>query len=81
MSTTHTHVIKVTRNFYGPTKKASLLLGDEGRATRFASAAEARREIATLDASVYHQANNEFGRPEYQAVRIERLPAYLKTWL
>lgn len=38
---------------------------------------EARQEIARLNSGVYYQAHDEYGRAEYFAARVDRLPQYL----
>ena len=62
------YTITVKREFYGPRTITSKLQDDNGyiwRGTR----AEARREIAELDAAVYYTANGETGRPSYSITR------------
>ena len=77
MNTTATatrYAIVRTRSFYGSPDKRDR---HEGPEATWATLAEAQQEIATQHSGPYYQSHNEYGRAEYRAVRVDRLPAYL----
>ena len=80
-TTTPTYAICKTRNFYGPMTENSLVTGDSYDALTFETSAEANLYIAELDDAIYYTAHNETGRPEYKAINIAKLPAYLACQL
>ena len=75
------YVIHQTRSFYGPSRKRSLVLGDNGCAEQFATLAAARDRIAELESGHCVLSHNESSRPEYAAINVYRLPAYLEVML
>lgn len=64
-----------TRAFYGSPDKRER---HEGADSTWESLAAARAEIVRLDSSVYYQSHNQIGRAAYRAVRVDRLPNYLR---
>ncbi|MGN6548773.1 MAG: hypothetical protein ACTHJ3_02610 [Pararhizobium sp.] len=75
------YVIKITREFYGPETKRSLLTKGNGHAEQFDALAVAKAHIAELDSDRYHLSHNESSRPTYKVVRVDSLPAYLANYL
>ena len=73
--TARRYAIVRTRAFYGlPDKHERHKSAD----AKWGSLAAARAEIRRLNSSVYYQAHNEIGRAVYRAVRVDRLPNYLR---
>lgn len=73
-----TYAIVMTREFYGPAKRKSLVLREDGQcALRFATISAAKAMIADLDNEVYYLAHNESARPVYSVAPVVALPAYL----
>lgn len=64
-----------TREFYGSPDKRER---HEGADSSWESLAAARAEIGRLDSAVYYQSHNQIGRAAYRAVRVDRLPNYLR---
>lgn len=70
MTTETTYAIMMTRHYYGPRRETSPMTNGIGQIIRYASRAEARREIARIDATVYETRHNESGRPSCVVARI-----------
>jgi hypothetical protein len=63
--------ITVTRFFYGPENKLSLLSGDsEAHHLEFDSRANARDEISRREGGTYYLGHNESGHPDYKIVQV-----------
>lgn len=71
--------IKVTRQFYGPEYRKSLVPNQEnGAPLLFSSTREAKAHIERLEAETYHLSHNESGRPDYTPIPVAKLPKHLK---
>lgn len=70
-----------TRHFYGPRDERSLIKGEDGRALVFSSRAQAQEWIDDADQGIYHERNNEYGRPTYRIRAVDDLPEYLRWQL
>lgn len=75
-----TYVIVMTKEFYGPSKRKSLVLTDGWqRAERFATIASAKAAINVLTSGTYYLSHNESAPATYKVARIDALPAYLSA--
>lgn len=75
-------VIRQTRHFYAAADVRTLVLSQScNRAMTFETRADARGWISAKENELYHQAHNEYGRPEYKVLDAARLPAYLEAYL
>jgi hypothetical protein len=72
------YAITATRYFYNQKPRRTRHFGPDGEET-WPTLAAARAEIARLDSGIYYQAHNEHGRASYRAVRVDRLPQYLRA--
>lgn len=64
-----TYQIKITRQFFGPSKKTEILADMWQTPLTFVTRAEAKAEIDRREAEVYHTAHNESGHPSYRIVK------------
>jgi hypothetical protein len=66
------YAIKITRHYYGPRTVKSYVMTDDGqRRAEYATKAEAQAVADELDNAVYYTAHNEYGRADYNVVRIK----------
>ena len=75
------YVIKQTREFYGPRTERSLVLGEDFMALTFATRKAAKAWIAEAYGERYYQAHNEYGRPDYKVIALNRLAACYSSYL
>ena len=76
------YVIRQTRHYYGSKSTRSLVISDQtGRPMEFKTLHDADNYIDYLNSAVYYTSHNEYGCPEYKAIRTDSLPEYLRIEL